>query len=121
MRLIGLAVLAPFAVAAAPPVDGSTRDDVRCLVAVVSLTASEDTEVKLAGLLGSQYFLGRIDGRDPDLDIEAAIRQEQSHLDEAEISSLLRSCGQLMQDRGEALEAIGNRLDQDQAPSSPAT
>jgi len=90
MRTFALAAISPFLIAAAPAVDPETTQDVRCLVAVISLAGSDDDNAKMAAAIGSQYFLGRIDGRSPDMDLETAIKLETSRLGAAQIRSLLQ-------------------------------
>lgn len=119
MRILALAALAPLVIAAAPPTDAETTKDVQCLVAVASLAGSDDKDAKMAAAIGSQYFLGRIDGRSPNLDLEAAIKLEASRLGEAQMRSLLQSCGQLMQSRGKALQEIGERMQAEEGSQSP--
>jgi hypothetical protein len=107
---IAAAVLATAAGArAATPAEENARD-IRCLIAVSELSQSKDKAVETAGLIASQYYLGRIDGRTPNADLEALIIQEAPKLGNAERGPLLATCGKLIEDRGKALEAIGNKL-----------
>ena len=121
MRNLWMVIFAPLVIAAAPPIDAETTKDIRCLVAVSSLAGSDDATVKLAATVGAQYFLGRIDGRRPDLNLETAIIAEASHLTEADIRSLLVSCGGLIKSRGAALQAIGKRMQQTASQSSSSS
>ena len=65
------------AVALAQPADAKaeTRKDLRCFI-VLSSVAGGTSEVAAAATMGAQYFLGRLDGRAPGLDLEAAIAAE---------------------------------------------
>jgi hypothetical protein len=121
MRFFLIGVLSPLLIAAAPPTDAETTKDVRCLVAVSSLAGSEDAAAKYAAVVGAQYFLGRIDGRRPDFDLEAAIKAEASQMTDAEIRTLLVSCGGLIKSRGEALEAIGKAIQATESQSSSSS
>src|SRR5689334_22708996 len=98
----------PFLLSAAP-VQDATRSDVRCFIVVSSLADSNDDAAKTAGMMGTEYYLGRIDGRSPGLDLEAAVARELP-ISATHNANLLRSCGALMQKRGSEVEAVGRRL-----------
>jgi hypothetical protein len=108
-----IAAILPFLLlaAAAPPLDPETKKDVRCFLALSMLNENEDEGIRQAGLLGSQYYLGRIDGRVPGLDLEAALEAEAGSIDEAAHTALLESCGKLMETRGSEVVAIGEALE----------
>ena len=98
-------------VAAAPAPDPETRADLRCFIAISALTGSEDAATQQAGMIGSRYFLGRIDGRSPGLDLENAIAAEAADMDEAQQKALLESCGAQLAKRGSEVVAAGERLE----------
>ncbi|HMI39914.1 MAG TPA: hypothetical protein VK485_01630 [Sphingomicrobium sp.] len=104
--------------AAAAPVDPETSKDLRCFLAMSATAQSEDKAASLAATIGGQYFLGRVDGRSPDLDLESAIVAEASSMTDASLKSLLQSCGQLMQERGRAVQGIGERMQKKERHSS---
>ena len=108
-KVIWTLALAPWVAAAATPMDEVTRKDVHCLIAVGQLVKSDDPKLRDAGRLAGQYFLGRIDGRAPALDLEAAVAAEIAAAT-AEQKALFTYCGELMRKRGQEVEAIGNRL-----------
>ena len=97
--------------ASAPATDSETVNDVRCFLAMSSIVGSEDKTAGMAAMIGAQYFLGRIDGRSPTLDLEAAFTAETSRLTEPVVKSLLVSCGELMKSRGQAVQMIGKRME----------
>src|SRR4051812_35429325 len=102
---LALALALPLIVAAAPRPE--TREDVRCFLAASSMMSSDKPELKMFGSMAAQYFLGRIDGREPGVDIEAITVEEGPSMTQADVSALLRSCGALMQKRGNEIQAIG--------------
>lgn len=110
MRRILALTLMPFTLAAAPPLDAETTKDVRCLLAVSSLVGSDNQAAQMSALIGSQYFLGRIDGRSPNLDLEAALTAEAPKLNQTEMKFLFQSCGEMLKQRGLALKAIGEHM-----------
>ncbi len=105
-------MLAPLFIltAAAPPEELQTKSDVRCLVAISSLQRSDDAAIKAAAALGMLYFMGRLDGRNPNLDYEAAMAAEAGPMKGQNISGLLQTCGKTMQDRGKMMMEVGERL-----------
>jgi hypothetical protein len=98
-------------VGAAPPTDAVTKGNLRCFIALTVLADTDDPAVKQAAAAGTLYFLGRLDGRSPNLDIETAVAAEMRGMTEAEIRSLLKSCGDTIKGRGDYLIAIGKALE----------
>ncbi len=108
-KAILMLALWPLAAAVAAPLDEETRKDVRCLIIVGQLSKSEDPQVRDAGRIAGQYFLGRIDGRAPALDLESAVAAEVAAAI-ADQKALFPYCGDLMKKRGAEVEAVGKRL-----------
>ena len=108
MTMITAALLAAQVPAIAPADQNSS--DARCLIVTVMLAGGDNAELKAAGLIASQYYLGRLDGRSPGLDLKALLTREAERITQAEQGPLLVSCGAAMQKRGEALEAVGERM-----------
>jgi hypothetical protein len=109
---------APLLIGAAPPLSADIRADVRCLLAIGLLGANPDPAIKMSGMIGTQYYFGRIDARVDTIDLEKVLATEVATLTDAEIPSLLKSCGARMKSRGELLSAIGNRMKDSAVPSS---
>lgn len=95
---------------AAPPPASATKEDLKCFIALAMLANSEDPDTKQAGSMGTIYFLGRLDGRSPGLDIETAVGAEVATMTEADQASLLKSCGDTLTRRGDYLVATGKAL-----------
>lgn len=108
MRSLMLLPLAMLLAAATSPNDAAL-EDARCLIAIGQLTAAEDETVQQAGQLGSQYYFGRLDGRGvPDL--EALLTEAAATMKPEELESTIQRCGAVIQERGLALQAIGERM-----------
>ena len=108
MRSVMLLPLAALLVAATSP-DEAALEDARCLLAIGQLTGAEDETIQQAGQLGAQYYFGRLDGRGvPDL--EALLNEAAATMKPEEMDSTIRRCGAVMQERGQALQAIGERM-----------
>lgn len=92
----------------------ATIDDLQC-TAVLSLdmAGTKDPARKNGFMLGVFYFLGRIDGRDPGLDLETALRSaatEFQQLAPEQRRAAAARCGQLLVARGRVFNAAGRRL-----------
>ncbi|HEX8527535.1 hypothetical protein [Allosphingosinicella sp.] len=96
---------------APPPPNAQTKEDVHCLLAAASLTESKDEKIKQVGAAGALYYLGRLDGRTPDLDIEAVVAAEADAVARAEQGPLLKKCGDTLQRRGDYLVSAGKALE----------
>ena len=110
-RLLVAAALsaAPVPLPAAPPAKENARD-MRCLIVSFDLASAKDKELETAGLLASQYFLGRLDGRSPGTDFEALLVREAERMTEAQKAELTASCLKQIEDRNKLLEAVGNKV-----------
>ena len=103
-----LLAAAPLLVAATP--EEELRKDVRCFAAMGMLVQHEDETVRNAALMAAQYYLGRIDGRAPSADLEDLLAREAPSLAGQDNAALMRACGALLQTRGAAVVAVGNKL-----------
>jgi hypothetical protein len=111
----------PLLIAAAAPIAPDTRNDVRCLLAISALAENSDPSIKMAAMLGAQYYFGRVDGRVPPLDLEQVMLSEAAKLKDADIPLLLKACGERMEARGAALSGIGKRMQEMAAHSSSSS
>ena len=110
MHRIALAAFAAPLLIAAAPADNAALADAQCLVAFGQLGASEDAATRQAGMIGANYFLGRLDGRAANADLRALLKQAGEAMKAADLKPALTRCGTLLQQRGEALQAIGRSL-----------
>jgi len=90
--------------------DDANAADVRCVVVAISLTQSTDPQMKAVATAASLYFVGRLRGRAPDLDLEAAIVREIGAMKPENMRSEQQRCGGALQDEGGRLKAIGADL-----------
>jgi hypothetical protein len=96
-----------------------TTADVRCLAAIgrmpeVTPQESRDTDEGALTLTtaGSLYYLGRVHGREPRLDLENALIVEILGMDTEKVRSELIRCGEEMSVAGAKWETIGKNLAQ---------
>lgn len=108
MRIL-LLPLAPLLIASAG-VDEANFTDAQCLLAMGRIAASDHPATRSAALTAVQYFLGRIDGRSPAVDLAALLKKAAETMKPEDLQPTLQRCGPLFQQRGQALEAIGQSL-----------
>lgn len=87
-----------------------TTTDLKCLVFAISLSANSDPAKASVGTMAALYFLGRMDGREPKLDLENRLIQPDMQLKPTDFAQLGKACGGMLQTRGSELTAIGERL-----------
>ena len=85
-------------------------DDVQCIVVGARLSNSADPNQRLAGQMFLVYFLGRIDGRWPNADLERLLNQEANKESLTETNGIAKKCGARFSARGAYLERIGKSL-----------
>jgi hypothetical protein len=111
-RRLALILTASLALPAAARADEpkETSDDVRCLVVAFTLSQSQDTNAKQIGDAASAYYLGKLDGRTPGLDLEAELREAIPKVTSDTFMTQLQQCGAPLKTRFDEVKAIGDRL-----------
>jgi hypothetical protein len=108
------AVMAGVVMALAAPAkaaEPTTLDqDVSCLVVSLTLISSQDETTRENGLKAFLYWLGRVDGAAPTLDLETRIAEMAQAMTREDTSAELMRCGSVMVERGQEVQAIGGRL-----------
>lgn len=109
------AVLALSTVAA--PASAQTQNpqnmaDMQCFASIAYLAGkSEADAIQIAGLTaGTMYYLGRLEGRSPNVDWLQQLHIYLNATDEAEIQSHLSRCGTELSAKGDALVAWGEAM-----------
>jgi len=113
MRIATLTIVLIAAAAvgrAAQAADDVAAADVRCLAVATVLSSNADPNVKNAGLMAALYYLGRVDGRQPTLDLEARLKQAYEQMSLQDVQAEARRCGAELGVRGKAVSEIGARL-----------
>ena len=107
--------------AQAATLDRATQSDVEC-VAALSVAASAAEGEQLTGLaMITFYFVGRLDGRVPALDLEGALAQEALALTEAKAQTLVKSCSAQYLKRANDIQAVGKALERRAGESSTSS
>jgi hypothetical protein len=105
--LTGFLVLMPAH--ALVPEDESIAD-VRCVIIGVKIAASADSAQQSAGVMAALYYIGRIDGREPTLNIETVLAKEVVNMTPTEFSSEAIRCGKHLTERGQEITKLGRDL-----------
>ena len=105
--LSSVTVAVPRAEAANP----QTIADVQCMVVGARLSESADRRQRMSGEMLLTYFLGRIDGRSPNADLEALMKRV-GKMSEPDFRRAATRCGTEFSARGAQIVQIGKSLSQ---------
>ena len=95
------ALFAPAATARAD--DEAIAADARCIAVFAAMV--QMPQYKDAAGAGLLYYLGRLDARDPKLDLAAAVKHEAARMDRSEYVTVAQRCGSTLKQRNDALKA----------------
>ena len=90
--------------------DDDMQADLRCVLAMYA-TARNPQLAQGAGV-ALLYYAGRIEGRDPALDLTAALAKEAQRMNASDYSFNARRCGDEVKAKGEVVKAVGQSLQQ---------
>lgn len=90
--------------------DADTVADIRCVAVGIRSAALPDSHQKSAGLLMALYFIGRLDGRDPALDLEARLREQLAKMTAADFTTEAARCGNTLSTKGAQITRLGQDL-----------
>ena len=88
----------------------ATVKDVRCLLTSMYTSQLNDAKFRAAGMVSALYWMGKIDGRAPDLDLEASLLKEIKALKPDELREEAMRCGTEMRERSAKMKKIGEDL-----------
>ena len=94
----------------APAQDAETIADVRCVIVGMKLAGMTDSTQQTSGMMLSMYYIGRLDGRVPELDIESLMIKEIDTMTTADYGSEAKRCGASLADRGKEITRIGKDM-----------
>jgi hypothetical protein len=92
------------------PVGRETVEDAQCVVVGARLSASSNQTQNQAGAMLLVYFLGRIDGRSPHVDLEGLVAREARHMTTSDYTNWAHRCGEEFSARGGQITQIGKSL-----------
>jgi hypothetical protein len=110
----GLVLAAVFALTAAGGVAraqaADTTADLKCFVALSMVNDAADPDVTASIKLGRLYFLGRLDGAAPGMDLKKRFLEVGGKFSVTDIKAELVRCGAILSARAGVLEDIGRSL-----------
>jgi hypothetical protein len=86
-----------------------TTADLRC-IAALAIVAAQKPEYATGASLGVFYFAGRIEGREPKLELQSALIDEIGRLNLGDLEPESQRCGKAMSAKGRELKDIANHL-----------
>jgi hypothetical protein len=90
--------------------DDDMQADLRCVLAMYA--TSRNPQLAQGAGVALLYYAGRIEGRDPALDLTSAMIKEAQRMSASDYSFNARRCGDEVKAKGEALKAAGQSLQQ---------
>jgi hypothetical protein len=110
MLLAALILAAP--VAQGGPALTPERADLRCLAALASITPGDSDQDRANGMqIGALYFAGKILGRNPGIDLTAALTSELAAVgSDKMLQGELQRCAAELQAAGDKLIATGSAM-----------
>jgi hypothetical protein len=109
----GLSVLLAAAAIASLPVRAQDSDnvaDVRCVAVGIRAAELPNSTQKSTGTLLVLYYLGRLDGRNPTLDLEKLLTEQIAKMTHADYATESRRCGQGLSTKGAQITHLGEDL-----------
>jgi hypothetical protein len=84
--------------------------DIRCVVVGMKLAGATSSPDQSRGFLLTLYYIGRLDGRVPKLDIERLIIEETRMMADSDYASEEKRCGAGLAEKGQQITEIGKHL-----------
>ncbi|HEX4196207.1 MAG TPA: hypothetical protein VHZ26_02070 [Caulobacteraceae bacterium] len=82
----------------------------RCFAVASVLMNSSDRNQRAAGLIGSLYFMGRLDGRSPTLDWNKRLTAEMAAMSGSDLTAASAACGAIMAAQGRRMGEMGKEV-----------
>ena len=90
--------------------DADTVADVRCVAVGIRSAELPDSRQKSTGLLMALYFIGRLDGRNPKVELEALLAAQVAKMTAADFAAEATRCGQSLASKGAQITKVGQDL-----------
>ncbi|HEX3674304.1 MAG TPA: hypothetical protein VHU87_08540 [Rhizomicrobium sp.] len=88
----------------------ATEADVRCVLVAINMANSGNPSLVTAGTMANMYFMGRLDARTPDLDLETRLIDDLHKLSQDDIRAEATRCGAILITRGAAMKSMGEDM-----------
>jgi hypothetical protein len=90
--------------------DGATTQDLRCLAIGLRMINLGDAQHRTAGTMITMYYVGKLAGRTPDLDLESAFLRQLDQMKPDDYAAEARRCGAEVTAKGNQLVKVGKDL-----------
>ncbi|HEV2702736.1 MAG TPA: hypothetical protein VGV09_13975 [Steroidobacteraceae bacterium] len=87
-----------------------TMADIRCVAVGMHFAESPDSHQKSTGTLLVLYYMGRLDGRAPGLDIGKLLAQQIDSMKAADYSAEATRCAQTLSQKGAQIKQLGEDM-----------
>jgi hypothetical protein len=84
--------------------------DIRCVAVGIRFAELPDSSQKSTGTLLVLYYIGRLDGRTPSLDIEKLLTEQITRMSAADYSAEAARCGKWLSTKGAQITHIGEDM-----------
>jgi len=95
---------------AARSADDENTADVRCVVIAFELSQSPDPQLKSLATTAGLYFVGRLSGRAPELDLEAAMLEQFKAMSVEDRQSEQQRCGAILEGQANRLVVMAHDM-----------
>jgi hypothetical protein len=90
--------------------DAATIADIRCVIVGMQLSGMANSPQQSSGILLTWYYIGRLDGRAPKLEIESLLIAEANKMSSSDYASEAKRCGAGLTERGQQVTQVGKDL-----------
>ena len=90
--------------------DAETLADIRCVAVGIRSAELPDSHQKSTGTLLVLYYIGRLDGRNPTLDIEKLVTDQIARMNDADYSAESLRCSRDLTAKGVQITRLGDDL-----------
>ena len=86
------------------------RQDLRCLLIAIEMSGSVDEQIRASATTVGAYFLGRLDGRNANMDVQARAAEEMARMKPEDLDPEVVRCSNLMGARSKTITELAARL-----------
>jgi hypothetical protein len=90
--------------------NAETVADVRCVIVGMRMIEMTNQTYRASGMMATLYYIGRLDGRTPNLNLENLIFKELKTMTAVDYSAEAKRCGIALTARGQEITKMGKDL-----------
>jgi hypothetical protein len=105
-----LAALSGFSSGSAGAQNAETIADIRCVIVGAKSANSDNPQQQKAGATMVIYYIGRLDGRTPALDVERLLVSESSKMTPSDYTVDAKRCAAWLTEKAQQIAKIGKDL-----------